>query len=274
MNNQIIIQLENVTKKFKKTTILENITLQIHQGQSIALVGHNGVGKSTLLRIIAKLTAINSGKITYNKPLLFHYVPEQFPRNNLTVREYLDLFCRIDNHDKEVRQARIEAFLADFFMSHMAETPLNYLSKGSLQKVGVIQALLTTPDVLLLDEPLSGQDTKSQRVFIQKIKDLLANGMTIIMSCHEPYLMNEISDTIVEINDRQLQVTQHQKQEIKQEFILTFTDEKGDLELPNLNVPMDKEEHHIKLYVEIDHTDEIIQLMMQHGWSLRGMHHE
>jgi len=292
MNSKSIIQLENVTKKFKKKPILENINLTIYQGQSIALTGHNGVGKSTLLKIIAKLIKVDSGNINYLDPLLFHYVPEQFPRNNLTVKEYLTLICRLDDHSKQVTEEKIKAFLGDFFMTHMADTPLNYLSKGSLQKVGVIQALITTPDVLLLDEPLSGQDAKSQRVFIQKMKDLLADGMTIIMSCHEPYLINEISDTVIEINDRQISVKTYEKQVVKEVFVLTFVNEKGDFVVPELdiptelnvptefniplelNVPWDQENQHLKLYVPPLRTDEIIQQMMSYGWSLREMYQE
>jgi len=273
MNNQKVIQLENVVKKFKKTTLLEGINLSIYKGQSVALVGHNGVGKSTLLRIIAGLSSIEGGKVIYDEKLLFHYVPEQFPRSNLTVMMYLDLMSRIDGFDKNERQELIQTFLADFFMSHMADTPLNFLSKGSLQKVGVIQALLSTPDVLLLDEPLSGQDAKSQRVFIQKMKDLLADGMTILMSCHEKYLMNEIADMIVEIKDGQIEVGGVEKVEVADEFVLTFVDEKGDLNLPQLDYPVDRKEHSIRIYVDVSRTDEVISAMMACGWSLRGMAH-
>ena len=273
INNQVIIQLENVTKKFKKTTLLDGIDLSICKGQSVALVGHNGVGKSTLLKIIAGLSRTSAGKITYHDKLLFHYVPEQFPRSNLTVMAYLDLVSRIDGFDKNERHERIHTLLTAFFMIQMADTPLNFLSKGSLQKVGVIQALLVKPDVLLLDEPLSGQDANSQRVFIQKMKELLAEGMTILMSCHEKYLMNEISDTIIEIRDGQLEVTKAEKVTIADEFMLIFMDEKGDLTMPPLDYPVDKKENSVKMYVGAANTDAVIALMMKHGWSLRGMKH-
>jgi len=273
-NGEVIIQLENVTKKFNGASILKDINLNISKGQSIALVGNNGVGKSTLLKIIARLSSIQSGKVTYNRELLFHYVPEHFPRTNLTVVQYLSLMTRIDEIDKKDTQNVINIYLKDFFMEHMADTPLLYLSKGSLQKVGVIQALLVIPDVLLLDEPLSGQDVKSQRFFIEKMKNLLANGMTIIMSCHERYLMDEISDIVVEIKNKQIEMIVHKKGEIGTRFILIFMDEIGGLTLPTLTFPVDVNENKVEMFVGENKTNEVISLMINHGWSLRGMRHE
>jgi len=274
LKDEVIIELENVTKKFKKTSLLKDINLSIYKGQSVALIGNNGVGKSTLLKIIANLSSIESGKVTYNDHLSFRYVPEQFPRSNLTTMQYLNLMGRIDEIDSNERYERIKSLLKDFFMEHMIDTPLAYLSKGSLQKVGVIQALLTTPDVLLLDEPLSGQDANSQRVFIKKIKALLARGTTIIMSCHEQYLINEISDTIIEIKKKQIEVAHYKKREISKEYILIFTEEKDGLELPKLDVPINKVGKEVKMYVNEINTNEVISLMINNGWSLRSMYHE
>jgi len=273
-DNDDIIQLENVTKKIKKKSLLTDISLTIFKGQSIALIGNNGVGKSTLLKIIANLSAVQSGKVTYSRKLLFHYVPEHFPRSNLTVVQYLSLIARIDEINRADIRKVIVSHLKDFFMEHMADTPLLYLSKGSLQKVGVIQALLVMPDVLLLDEPLSGQDMKSQRVFIERMKELLENGMTIIMSCHEKYLIDEISDTVVEIKDGQIETTNHETKKISKIFILTFVNEVGDLMLPTLGFPVVEKENKVEMYVCEDKTNEVISLMIKQGYSLRGMCHE
>jgi len=272
-NDEVIIQLVDVTKKFKKTTILKSINLSISKGQSVALIGNNGVGKSTLLKIIARLSSVE-GKVEYSDELLFHYVPEHFARCNLSVMQYLGLVGRIDGMDEDERGERIGSFLKDFFMEQMAQTPLDYLSKGSLQKVAVIQALLSTPDVLLLDEPLSGQDANSQRVFVQKMKELLASGVTIVMSCHEPYLMNEISDTVIEIKDQKIEIVQYVKYETSKEYALVFVDEKGGLEVPKLDIPINKTDTKVKMYVDEVNADEMISLMMKSGWSLRSMSHE
>jgi len=274
MNNEELIKLTDVAKKFGKTVILKDVNFSIYKGQSIALVGNNGVGKSTLLKMISGLSSVTAGNIAYTSDLLFHYVPEHFARSKLSVTQYLELMIRIDDIAPDVRHGRIESLLKDFFMEHMADTPLDYLSKGSLQKVGVIQALLTPPDILLLDEPLSGQDANSQRVFIAKMKDLLATGVTIIMSCHEKYLVNEISDTVIEIKNGQIELMKHEKYEISERYVLVFIDEKGELVLPEFDFPMDRIDKRVKMYVDWDRTDEVISMMMNNGWSLRSMYHE
>lgn len=271
MEAETIIELKNVTKAFNKKPLLKDVNLSISQGQSIALVGSNGIGKSTLLKIIAKLSAVHNGSVTYHRDLSFCYVPEKFPTSNLTVTQYLELMGHIDGIQGKSLKRHIATFLEDFFMTHMTNTPLTYLSKGSLQKVGVIQALLKTPDVLLLDEPLSGQDARSQRVFIQRVKELIESGTTVIMSCHEPYLIHEISDTIIELKEQGLHVTQYEKRELLQEYVLVFV---GGSELPELDVPVDKNDTQVKLYIHEDKVDDVIKRMMDHGWSLRRMDHE
>ena len=274
MNVEELIRLTNVTKKFKKTAILENINFSVYKGSSIALTGNNGVGKSTLLKMIANLSSVTAGSIVYNGDYLFHYVPEHFPRSKLTVLQYLELMSQIDGILPDARHRRIESLLQDFFMEQMIATPLCYLSKGSLQKVGVIQALLVTPDILLLDEPLSGQDANSQLVFIAKMKDLLAIGVTIIMSCHEKDLVNEISDTVIEIKNKKIEILQYEKYETFERYALVFADEKGGLILPELDFPVKRVDGVVKMHVETGHTDEVISMMMNNGWSLRSMYNE
>ena len=88
----------------------------------------------------------------------------------------------------------------DFFLSEMLDLSMQSLSKGTLQKISVMQALLAKPDVLLLDEPLSGQDRESQKVFVQKINMLRNAGTTIFMSCHEKKLVKAISEQAEQAN--------------------------------------------------------------------------
>ncbi len=97
----------------------------------------------------------------------FHYIPEHFPKTDLTVFQYLAAMGGIDGLDREEAKQRENRRIADIFME-----PMKHLSKGSLQKVGVIQALLKAPDILLSDEPLSGQDRPSPKVFIEKVDPL------------------------------------------------------------------------------------------------------
>lgn len=145
-------------------------------GRSAAFVGHNGCGKSTLLRIIAGLTVPSDGRAVQAPGLLFHYIPEKFPPIPVTARQYLQNMGILDGMRRDEAGRRIESLGEDFFLSELLDVPMKSLSKGTLQKIGVIQALVTRPDVLLLDEPVSGQDKEPQKVLIEKTNELRGRG--------------------------------------------------------------------------------------------------
>lgn len=191
-----LIKLENVSKQYDGRLVLDKVSLSVFENQSVAFTGHNGSGKSTILKIMAGLVNPTQGKVTQRGKLLFHYVPERFPVTNLTAGQYLKRMGEIDRIPRGEFNDRCQKLCRDFFVEEMLRSPMKNLSKGSLQKIGVIQALLKKPQVLLLDEPLSGQDTDSQQIFINKINELRTEGVTILMSCHEPYLIKSISDTV------------------------------------------------------------------------------
>lgn len=191
-----LIKLENISKQYDGRLILDEVSLSVYENQSIAFTGHNGSGKSTILKIMAGLITPSQGKVIHCSKLLFHYVPERFPKTNLTAGQYLKRMGEIDGLSPNEIQQKCAELCRDFFLEDMLGTPMKSLSKGTLQKIGVIQALLRQPDILLLDEPLSGQDVDSQQVFIKKMNELRANNVTILMSCHEPYLIKSISDTL------------------------------------------------------------------------------
>ena len=106
-----LILLSNISKSYE---ILNGIDLSVKENQSVAFIGHNGSGKSTLLKIIAGLINASDGSLIYSRKLLFHYVPEQFPKINLTVFQYLKRMCEIDGLVRE--KERIESISEDFFL--------------------------------------------------------------------------------------------------------------------------------------------------------------
>lgn len=197
---ETLITLENVTKTYEDLCVLDHISLDLKRAESIAFTGHNGCGKSTLLKMIAGLIPLSGGKIVRHEKIRFGYVPEKFPGMNIRMKDYLGAIAGIEG----VEASEADALVRDFFLEPMKNTKLHELSKGSLQKVGVIQALLGRHDVLLLDEPLSGQDTDSQNVFLEKIHELRDRGVTILMSCHERKLIEELSDREITIEQGKL----------------------------------------------------------------------
>lgn len=268
---QELITLNNITHQYQNETILQDLNLTVSEHQSIAFTGHNGCGKSTLLKIIAGLIRSTQGSIRYYRDPPFHYVPERFPKMNLTARQYLSRMGKLDSLDAGEVCRQIKKLSADFFLSEMLDLPMKHLSKGTLQKVSVIQALMKRPDVLLLDEPLSGQDTDSQNVFIEKVNELRRQGTVLIMSCHEQYLMDSISDTVYKIDNKQLFRLDDKKSSGGRHYILWF--EKGrESRLPeNCSGRMTSCGDRYKMEVQENESNQLIACMIQEGWLLRGM---
>lgn len=269
-----MITLNNIVKQYNKKTVLNDICLTIEYGQSIAFTGHNGCGKSTLLKVIAGLTRPTTGKVSYERPFLFHYVPEHFPKMSLTAMQYLISQGKMEGLEAAELERQIQMLSEDFFLSQMLDTPLKHLSKGSLQKVGVIQALLKEPEVLLLDEPLSGQDVISQQVFIKKINELRKKEVTILMSCHEPYLVDAIADSVYQFEDGKLTKVKNRKQQEQRWYILFF-EKQQDAGIPERwKGHLQFTEHGCNLRIAEQDCNTAILEMLGAGWSLRGMENE
>lgn len=260
-----IIKLQNVSKKYDGKLVLDKVDKIFEQGQSVAFVGNNGCGKSTMLKIISKLVAPTAGEVVYSRPLLFHYIPEKFSPLAITAREYLMHMGALDGLTQKVTEARIESLGEDFFISELLDTSMGSLSKGTLQKVVVLQALLKTPDVLLLDEPLSGQDVASQKVFINKINQLREQGVTVFMSCHERGLIDAIAEDVYTFKNGRL--TEYKKKTEKKYILIV---ENAD-QLP-LVEGMKKYGRNYSLKVNQSECDIILPELIQKGWKLRGLY--
>lgn len=200
-----MIELRNVKKSYNGEVIFEGINLKLEEGTVTAFVGHNGCGKSTMLKVISGLVRRDSGEILCDKKYRFSYVPEKFPVVNMSGRAYLMHMAVIDGiYSKEDSRNKINDLAKDFYMEDMLDKPMKTLSKGTLQKIGVIQALMSEPEVLLLDEPLSGQDADSQEVFINKIRELKKQGIIILLAAHEPNLIRSLGDRIYTIKEHRI----------------------------------------------------------------------
>ena len=195
-----LITLEKASKIYNGKHVIDGISHTYNAGESVAFYGHNGCGKSTMLKLLCGLISLSGGNIRYQKKLRFSYVPEKFAGAEIKMIEYLRGIARIENVDQSI----VTGLINDFFLDSMTGTRMDKLSKGSLQKVGVVQALMAPHDVIILDEPLSGQDADSQEVFISKINELRAKGVTVFMSCHEKKLIASLSDKVYTIEQGKL----------------------------------------------------------------------
>ncbi len=270
-----LIELINVKKRYGKSIILENINLSIKPGEAVALTGHNGCGKSTMLRIISGLTSVQEGEVRVKDKIKFNYIPDNFPNLPITSREYIFRMGLIDGLSKEEIEKKSNYFFELFKMKTMINTPIKYLSKGTKQKVGVIQAMLTKPDVLLLDEPLSGQDISSQRSFIKLVNNLKEEGAAIVMSCHEKYLINAVSDRLFEIKNKTLKEREVIRQSEDTDVLVFEANE--NIELPFQNEKIQKienKENELIIYVDAGFSNSIIVELISNGYVLRRMNSE
>lgn len=193
-----LICLEDAGKAYGRSRVLNGISLQVQRGKCTALVGRNGSGKSTLLRLIAGLTRPTDGmrKVRAGR-LVTGYVPERFPPLPFTPSEYLLSSAEVRGIDKLSGRREMEDYLQLLGMEGYAHARMNQFSKGMLQKINLIQAMMGSPDLLLLDEPLSGLDTKAQESLLHLLTDLKNGGTAIVMSVHESTLIEGIADRVL-----------------------------------------------------------------------------
>lgn len=201
-----ILEVQNVSKQFNGKTVLDNTSFSIAANEIIALVGKNGSGKSTLLKIIAAFIKPDSGKIvTHKTSLKVGYVPEVTPSHILfTPQEYLYHMGRIRGMPKKHLLQKIKELLEMFQLKESQNTRIIHFSKGMRQKVMIMQAMLEETDLLIMDEPLSGLDAKAQNDFEQILATVRDKGLSIILTCHETKLLENLVDSVLLIQENQI----------------------------------------------------------------------
>ncbi len=204
-----MIQVENLTKTYGGTTVLNIDHLEIPRGQSFGLVGNNGAGKTTFFSLLLDLIQATTGKITSNgveinkseawKPFTTSFIDESFLIGYLTPEEYFYFVGELRGWNK----SDIDTFLlkfTDFFSGEVlnGRKYLRDLSKGNSKKVGIVAALIGNPEVIILDEPFANLDPTTQIRLKKIIKELAATQeVTILVSSHDLLHTVEVSNRIV-----------------------------------------------------------------------------
>jgi len=211
MGMEPIISIRNLKKSFGDKTVLKDINLDIYEGELIGYIGPNGAGKSTTVKIILGLIGDYSGEIRifgkdikesgveYKKRI--GYVPETADMyENLTAREYLTFIGELYGMEYDEANKKAEKLMDLFGIKNVYDSRISSYSKGMKQKTLIISALLNNPDVLFLDEPLSGMDANSVMVFKEVMSELVKMGKTIFYSSHIMDVVEKISKRIILIN--------------------------------------------------------------------------
>ncbi len=197
-----MIRVENLTKYYGKRLAVDNISFNVAKGEIVGFLGPNAAGKTTTMRILTGFLAPTSGNVWvagYN--VLSHslearqrigYFPEAVPLyRDETVRSYLDFLAAIRGLDKKKRKARIEDVVEICHLQEYVDVHIGKLSKGFRQRVGVAQAIIHEPEVLILDEPTIGIDPIQVAMTRQLIKEL-GKERTVLLSTH---ILPEVSMT-------------------------------------------------------------------------------
>lgn len=194
-----IIEVKNIVKffysEFKRTPIkvLDNVSFSIPQGVTFGMLGPNGAGKTTTMKIILGLLRPSSGEIkimgenTTNKKMRakIGYMPEApYFYSYLNGYEFLSFCADLLGVDRKIKKERIEELLELVGMSSRAYTRLGKASKGMLQRIGIAQALLNDPELIMLDEPMSGLDPLGRKEIKDVILSLKAKNKTIFFNSH------------------------------------------------------------------------------------------
>jgi len=207
-----MIKLTKVSKKFDAQEVINNISLEIKQGEIIGLLGPNGAGKTTTIRMIAGVLPPSSGKIFINKKNIFPadlstvkkpdigYLPENNPiYDDITVEEYLQLWADIKKIPEFEKDEKIENAVKDCGLEEVYYRPISELSKGFRQRTGLAQAILSEPEILLLDEPTEGLDP-NQRRDIHKLIKGIGKKRTVIISSHVLPEMTRMCKRVIIMN--------------------------------------------------------------------------
>lgn len=215
MNMEPIIRIQSLSKSYGDTSVLKNISLEIYPGQVIGYIGPNGAGKSTTVKILCGLLQDFEGMVTVkgidvkDNPVavkrLIGYVPELAELYEvLTPAEFLELVAGLYEIPAAVAESRIQRMLAAFSLEGNMHQRMDSFSKGMRQKVLLIAGLLHNPDILILDEPLSGLDANSVIIVKELISQLAAEGKTIFYCSHMMDVVEKVSDRIVLINQGEI----------------------------------------------------------------------
>lgn len=192
MNNKIL-ELKNVSTGYEETTILHHVNLEIHSNDFIGIIGPNGGGKTTLLKVILGLIKPFSGEVIYNTPLqnLFGYLPQNnrfdqhFP---ISVREVVLSGLMSDrtllNRKKHESLIKADALLEKYGLYDYKKAPIGELSGGQMQRAFLCRALISAPQVLILDEPTTYADSNFEKEFYSILKEL-NHTMAIVMVSHD-----------------------------------------------------------------------------------------
>ena len=199
----MILELKNIEKSFGEKKVLTGVSFKAEGGKAFGLLGRNGAGKTTSIRILMDVFPANSGEvlidgqpIDYNK-IGIGYLPEErglYPKK--IIIDQLTYFAELKGMSRKAAIQSIDYWLDRLGMTEYRNKRLDTLSKGNQQKIQLITALAHDPDIVILDEPFSGLDPVNAMLLKDVVKEQIAKGKIVLFSSHQMSYIEEFCDSI------------------------------------------------------------------------------
>lgn len=201
------LELKNIDKAFGDKQVLKGVSFTAESGKAFGLLGRNGAGKTTSIRILMNVFPANSGEvlvdgapIDYEK-IKIGYLPEErglYPKK--IIIDQLSYFAQLKGMTKKDAVVAVDAWLERLGMTEYRNKRLDTLSKGNQQKIQLVTALAHNPDIVILDEPFSGLDPVNAMLLKDVVKEQIAKGRIVLFSSHQMSYIEEFCDSIAIIN--------------------------------------------------------------------------
>ncbi len=246
-----VIEVEGLQKAYNGTTALSGLGFEVEKGHIYGFLGPNGAGKSTAIKILMGLVKADDGEARIRGQDVLNdgisvrkyvgYLPEKVSLyDDFTVKENLSFLCEL----KDVPKDRIMGLLNDLDMEKAADVEVSSLSKGMLQRIGLVQALIGDPEILILDEPTSGLDPNIRSWVKEEIHGLKEESKTILLSSHVLSEVEELCDEVGVISNGAL---------LAEDTISNLIEE---LDMkPRIELTIDRGEEAFKIVEGLDYTE-------------------
>jgi ABC-type multidrug transport system ATPase subunit len=196
-----VVRLTRVSKRYGRRQILAGVDLQVSSGELLALVGANGSGKSTVLKLMVGLSRPSAGTVRRNARVV-SYVPDVFASHDrLSASSYLRHMGRIRGLSSSAARSRADELLERLALSGGADTAMRKLSKGNAQKVALAQALLDPPQLIVLDEPWAGLDATAHATLRELLTETASQGAAVAFTEHSEIVVRSTATRVGELRD-------------------------------------------------------------------------
>lgn len=230
----MILSVNGITKSFGEKQVLKGVSFNAKSGKALGILGRNGAGKTTMIRIIMGVFGADSGTVTLDgaplnpQKVKIGYLPEErglYPKKRIT--QQLLYFAELRGTDKETALKNADRLFKKLQVEQYKNAKLETLSKGNQQKIQLIATLITDPDIVILDEPFSGLDPVNAAILKDIVKELIADGKLVLFSSHQMNYIEEFCDDILILNGGEI-VLSGNIQKIKRSYIRNIIEIKSE----------------------------------------------